>query len=193
MVSRKNLTCRTFVVPLIVALLLGFGGVSETSVLDGTQWTLVSLHGQRLVENTRITLNFSEGFVNGSAGCNSYRSRPPAMDVSEYITTRLVSDIWHREPVLAKLRRYSRQGRYKATDGGDLWIPALSVTMKACVRLEPNGDASQLAEPKNAIMEQERVYLAALRNATAFRVVDDQLEIDNAAGETTLVFARRDE
>jgi len=42
-------------------------------------------------------------------------------------------------------------------------------------------------------MEQEATYIEALRRAASYRVVDDRLEIDNAAGEMTLVFARKEE
>lgn len=42
-------------------------------------------------------------------------------------------------------------------------------------------------------MEQEAAYIAALRSAASYQVMDDRLEIDNAAGETNLVFARKEE
>lgn len=68
-------------------------------------------------------------------------------------------------------------GKYVATDDGSLTIPQIAVTVQLCS--EPEG-----------IMEQEAAYIEALRSAAAYRVMDDRLEIDNAAGETTLVFAR---
>ena len=68
-------------------------------------------------------------------------------------------------------------GKYIATDDGSLTIPMIAVTLQLCS--EPEG-----------IMEQEAAYIEALRSAAAYRVVDDRLEIANAAGETTLVFAR---
>ena len=69
-------------------------------------------------------------------------------------------------------------GKYIATDDGSLTIPMIAVTLQLCS--EPEG-----------IMEQEAAYIEALRSAAAYRVVDDRLEIANAAGETTLVFARK--
>jgi heat shock protein HslJ len=69
-------------------------------------------------------------------------------------------------------------GKYIVTDDGSLKIPQLAVTLQLCV--EPKG-----------IMEQEAAYIEALRNAAVYRVMDDRLEITNAAGETTLVFARK--
>jgi heat shock protein HslJ len=44
-----------------------------------------------------------------------------------------------------------------------------------------------------ALMDQEQAYLQALSQATAYRVTDGHLEIDSAAGETSLVFARHEE
>jgi hypothetical protein len=41
-------------------------------------------------------------------------------------------------------------------------------------------------------MRQEGVYFETLRNADRYRIVDDVLEIENAAGETVLIFVRED-
>jgi heat shock protein HslJ len=72
-------------------------------------------------------------------------------------------------------------GKYIATDDGTLTIPyQIAVTVQLCST--PEG-----------VMEQEAAYIAALRSAASYRVVDDRLEIDNAAAETTLVFARKEE
>jgi heat shock protein HslJ len=46
----------------------GAGG----AVLPGTEWVLTSLTGRALIEDTRITLSFGEGSLEGSAGCNTY-------------------------------------------------------------------------------------------------------------------------
>jgi len=68
-------------------------------------------------------------------------------------------------------------GRYMATDDGTLTlIPPLATTVQLCSA--PEG-----------VMEQEAAYIKALQSAAVYRVVDDRLEVDNAAGETTLVFA----
>ena len=72
-------------------------------------------------------------------------------------------------------------GKYVATDDGTLTLPQpIAVTVQLC------------SEPKG-IMEQEATYIEALQRAASYRVVDDCLEIDNAAGEMTLVFARKEE
>ena len=69
-------------------------------------------------------------------------------------------------------------GEYTAADKGILTIPEIGSTEMGCPT--PEG-----------ILEQESAYVDALRNAATYRVVDDRLEIANAAGETTLVFARK--
>ena len=71
-------------------------------------------------------------------------------------------------------------GKYVATDEGTLTIPQMAVTLQLCPT--PEG-----------VMEQEAAYIEALQNAAAYRVMDDRLEIDNAAGRTILVFARKEE
>ncbi len=114
--------------------------------LVGTEWVLISLNGNSLIEGTEISLYFEEAFLGGSMTCNGYGAGPDS-------------------------------GQYSATDDGTLTIPMIAVTVQLC------------SEPKG-IMEQEAAYIEALRSAAAYRVVDDRLEIDNAAGETTLVFAR---
>lgn len=42
-------------------------------------------------------------------------------------------------------------------------------------------------------MPQEAAYIKALWDAATYRVMDDRLEIDNAAGETILIFTLKEE
>ncbi len=44
--------------------------------LAGTQWVLVSLSGDRPIEDTSITLYFEETFLGGSMTCNGYGGSP---------------------------------------------------------------------------------------------------------------------
>jgi heat shock protein HslJ len=70
-------------------------------------------------------------------------------------------------------------GKYVARDDGTLTVVRpLAVTVQLCS--SPQG-----------IMEQEEAYIEALLNGSAYRVFDDRLEIDDAAGETILVFAAK--
>jgi len=71
-------------------------------------------------------------------------------------------------------------GKYTAADEGILAIPAVAITAQDCH--EPEG-----------VMQQEADYVEALHDAAAYRVTDNRLEIENGAGETTLVFRRKEE
>jgi len=69
-------------------------------------------------------------------------------------------------------------GKYAATDDGALTVfQPLAVTAQLC------------SEPED-VMEQEAAYIKALQNAAAYRVIGDRLEILDASGDTTLIFAR---
>jgi heat shock protein HslJ len=72
-------------------------------------------------------------------------------------------------------------GKYVATDNGALTLPGpMNVTVQLCTT--PEG-----------VMEQETAYIEALWSSASYSVVDDHLQIRNAAGETILVFARKAE
>jgi len=71
-------------------------------------------------------------------------------------------------------------GEYTAVEGGSLAISQIAITLQLCQ--SPEG-----------VMQQEAAYVEALQDATAYRVTDGRLELENAAGETTLVFAQKEE
>jgi len=71
-------------------------------------------------------------------------------------------------------------GGYVAADDGTLTLPQLAITVMACP--SPEG-----------VMEQEQAYVEALRSAASYRLADGRLEIQDAAGETILVFVRQEE
>ena len=70
-------------------------------------------------------------------------------------------------------------GGYTASPDGSLEIPAPARTAMAC--LEPEG-----------VMDQEDAYFQALTSAASYSLAGDQLEIQNEAGETVLVFTGRE-
>jgi peptidyl-Lys metalloendopeptidase len=45
---------------------------TQGSTLPGTEWVLVSLNGNALIEGKRITLRFGQTSIEGSGGCNTY-------------------------------------------------------------------------------------------------------------------------
>ena len=113
--------------------------------LAGTEWTLTSLNGSGLIEDTEITLYFREAYLGGTMTCNQYGGGPDS-------------------------------GKYTETDRGKLAIPELAVTVQLCT--EPEG-----------VMEQEAAYIQALHDAATYRVTDGRLEMADASGRITLVFA----
>ena len=48
------------------------GGLRRADPLAGTAWTLVQLGDAPALEGVQVTLQFDEGRVGGSAGCNPY-------------------------------------------------------------------------------------------------------------------------
>jgi heat shock protein HslJ len=60
--------------PLLAACATTAAEPSPTAspALQGTEWVLLSLGGDDLLEGTQITLRFGESALDGSAGCNSY-------------------------------------------------------------------------------------------------------------------------
>ncbi|MGD9317005.1 MAG: META domain-containing protein, partial [Anaerolineae bacterium] len=67
-----------------------------------------------------------------------------------------------------------------ALDGDTLAVQELAITAQGCI--EPEG-----------VMEQESAYTDALLNGGPYRLEDDRLQLENAAGETVLVFQRKEE
>jgi heat shock protein HslJ len=52
--------------------------------LAGTEWTLTSLNGSSLIEDTEITLFFKEAYLGGTMTCNQYGGGP---DSGKYTAT----------------------------------------------------------------------------------------------------------
>ena len=109
--------------------------------LEDSEWALTLMNGEELLEDTHISLSFSDGQVGGFAGCNTYGA-----------AFLVVSD-------------------------ATLTVPEMELTQMLCH--EPDG-----------VMQQEESFISTLQQAAAHRVTDDGLEIQNASGETTLVFSR---
>ena len=113
--------------------------------LAGTSWSLLSLQGQPLIEDTEITLVFKGSYLEGTMGCNGYGGGPDS-------------------------------GAYSVNRKGKLTFGEFfAVTVQLCS--EPEG-----------IMEQEDTYIKALRSAAAYQISNDRLMLQNALGETVLVF-----
>jgi heat shock protein HslJ len=46
----------------------------STDTLNNTGWVLVNMNGQAVLPDTPVTINFEDGKLNGTDGCNSYSS-----------------------------------------------------------------------------------------------------------------------
>ena len=57
---------------ILLLTLFTLATCSQVSEPPSGEWTLVSLNGAPLAEDTEINLVFEENRVGGSAGCNSY-------------------------------------------------------------------------------------------------------------------------
>jgi heat shock protein HslJ len=110
--------------------------------LEGPTWLLDSymdIDGNMTprLPQTRVTINFAEGEVNGSAGCNNFF------------------------------------GPY-TVDGNNLTIGPLGSTMMMCIQ--------------DDTATQETAYLANLGNVASYDIINNQLQLNNAEGNTILVF-----
>jgi heat shock protein HslJ len=121
------------------------------------------------------------------------RKLPPTVDPALQGTEWILTELRSRDLVagshiqlnldregfdgFAGCNRYG--GEYEAADRGALKVDEFAITAMACST--PQG-----------VMEQEQVYVEALREASAYRLRGDRLEIQNAAGETILVYVRQE-
>jgi heat shock protein HslJ len=55
-----------------ILLLAGCGILSGASSLENSSWTLIDLAGTPPIEGTSVTVEFADGNIGGSTGCNSY-------------------------------------------------------------------------------------------------------------------------
>ena len=63
---------KPIIVMMLVILLLVPVSCINSTVLDGTRWSLIEIKGSGLIEDTHISLYFKDGTASGSAGCNRY-------------------------------------------------------------------------------------------------------------------------
>ena len=70
MQTQKILVALAMVVGLILAACTSTN--TSTNTLNDTGWLLVNLNGQSVVSDTLVTINFENGKINGTDGCNTY-------------------------------------------------------------------------------------------------------------------------
>lgn len=69
-------------IKLFILLILASAFLAACQSLAGTNWTLVSLNGHELIEETNITLSFNKSWMAGYAGCNQYSIKMEIKDDS---------------------------------------------------------------------------------------------------------------
>jgi heat shock protein HslJ len=88
--------------------------------LENTSWTLTSLAGNALVEDTTITLEFRDDGLSGSAGCNSYRGNATVdgntLRISPLVTTRKACAETIMNQELSYLNLLQSATTFEATD-----------------------------------------------------------------------------
>jgi heat shock protein HslJ len=72
--SKLKMACYSLTIILILVFLLGCS--PNTNELVGTNWELVSLNGEELIEGTAITLEIAETYLGGQMVCNGYGGSP---------------------------------------------------------------------------------------------------------------------
>jgi heat shock protein HslJ len=69
---RYIITLTPFVVLLLLLSACAGDETTPNDPLNGTSWRLFAYRKTKPLDGTEISANFEEGFVRGSAGCNSY-------------------------------------------------------------------------------------------------------------------------
>ena len=72
MAMNKIHTALTVAVFLCLFLLGACGGSVDRDPLSGTAWTLTAFGDNQPIPGTALTIEFSEGRLGGSSGCNMY-------------------------------------------------------------------------------------------------------------------------
>jgi heat shock protein HslJ len=76
---------------ILVLFVLTGCSITAGDALEGTSWVLTSLAGSPPLEGTTLTVEFSNGEIGGSSGCNSfggtYEARRKKLEVGELMST----------------------------------------------------------------------------------------------------------
>jgi heat shock protein HslJ len=120
------------------------------------------------------------------------RKLPPAVDLAlEH--TGWILDLLHGEKPLAGSHLTLNLGRegFDGFSGCNTYGGEYETASDGVLIVGPIFQTAMECESP-ALTEQERTYVEALRSSTSYRVSPDRLEIGNAAGETVLVFVRKE-
>ncbi len=68
----KALSFGSISAAILLLLLSACGGNLSSDPLKGTGWTLTAINDTPSLSNTSVTIEFTDGQMGGSSGCNSY-------------------------------------------------------------------------------------------------------------------------
>ena len=68
----KALSLGSITAAILLLLLSACGGSLSSDPLKGTAWTLTAINDTPALANTSVTVEFADGQLGGSSGCNSY-------------------------------------------------------------------------------------------------------------------------
>ena len=70
--NKKRWITLTVAAGIFMLLIAACGALADKDPLDGTAWTLSAYRKSRPIEGTTLTIEFADGQISGSSGCNSY-------------------------------------------------------------------------------------------------------------------------
>ncbi|MBN1579531.1 MAG: META domain-containing protein [Anaerolineae bacterium] len=105
----RNRTPTIMIVILVMTIVLGACRSTDKPAtpptgaavlsLENSEWILVALNGQGLVQGSNITLAFAEGKASGFAGCNGYGGRYTATDKGSLTMAEIaITEMYCMEP-----------------------------------------------------------------------------------------------
>ena len=89
------------VTAILLSACSGISSADKIAGLDGTGWVLASLPPRALLPGSIVTLNFEDGRISGTDGCNRYSGAYQASDLNLQITSDMAATMMAcDEPVM---------------------------------------------------------------------------------------------
>jgi heat shock protein HslJ len=101
---------RSFLIIALTAILLASCTPTgaQDDLLNGSAWILASLNGQPALAGVTVTLNFQDGTLGGSDGCNSYSGSYESSDSELRIGKEIISTMMAcAEPVMEQASAFT--------------------------------------------------------------------------------------
>lgn len=132
---------------------------APTSSLEGKEWKLSALNGNKLVTDSKITALFKDGKLSGSGGCNrftaSYQLKDKILTVNPQIASTMMAcpqPLMNQEQTFLEALAGSKE--YKVDNQGNLQITYQTKTGKGLLTFSPPSSptaSSPQPEPKPTV------------------------------------------